>query len=574
MDFESVYNEWRLSSAIKDAERRELDELSADAAEREDRFFRTLEFGTAGLRGIVGMGTNRMNIYTVRQAVWGFGESVTRHAAKTVPPLVCLCFDCRPSSRDFSREAARVLAGMGIRVLMFLEPRPTPQLSFAVRHFGADGGINITASHNPKEYNGFKAYWSDGAQLSLERADEVAALMAAYPPLECRPGISFSLGSQNGMIKFMGKEVDKLYIDAVLKNKVAGSYAESARDMKLVYTPFHGVGGAVMPQVFAQAGFKNVGYVEQQMEPDGTFPTISNPNPEDPEGFALAVEQAKQVGAYAVIGTDPDADRVAVVARDEAGEYVPLTGNQIGGLLCDYILGANAAQGTMPELPTIIQTVVTGRLSRRVAQDYGAEVLETFTGFRFMAEKVAELERAGRGYLLAYEEAIGYMAGNHVRDKDGITASMLIAEMAAYHYTRGNMLTQALDALWRRHGYFQEKTISVMFPGQQGMLRMDNIMKNLRDMPPKVISGERVVVIKDFLRGEQIVVKMNMRSKLDKRGMDVLYYELSDDTVLIVRPSGTEPKIKLYIHTVGKSLDEARLLAARYAGEAEDTLRI
>lgn len=573
MDYHQTYRQWLDSGVLRDTERAELSGLEPDDAEIIDRFLGPLTFGTAGLRGLVGMGTNRMNLYTVRQATWGFGQVILEAAPKGAPPLVCLCFDCRPSSQDFARETAAVLAGMGIAVAMFLQPRPTPELSFAIRQLEAAGGINITASHNPKDYNGYKAYWRGGAQLTGELADAVALKMAAIDPLDCAPKVSFARACQMGQITFLGTETDERYIAACLGCQIDPAVAAGAGDMDIVYTPFHGVGGSIFPELMAQAGYTVIP-VPEQIKPDGTFPTLENPNPEDPQGFALAIELARRTGAHLIIGTDPDADRVAAVAPDAKGVWAPISGNQMGGLLCEYIMSARARMGTLPEKSALVQTIVTGGLSRAVAKRHGVPVIETFTGFRFMAEAVERLEHEGRQYLLAWEEAIGYMCGDHVRDKDGITAGLLIAEMAAWHHARGETLWDALEALWRRHGYFAERTVSVPLPGSEGGKEMRKIMGCMRNLPPKVISGVTVVRALDYRKGQAVNLLTREKFPLEKRGMNVLCYILEDESMFIVRPSGTEPKIKVYIHVRAKNPACAAKIADKYAAEAPETLRL
>ena len=572
MSYLQTFDSWLNSPALREAERAELQSLEGDAVAIEERFGRGLEFGTAGLRGVVGLGLSRMNIFTVRQATAAFGRVILEDNPGT--PELCLCFDCRLSSLDLARETAAVLAGQGIRVRMFLEPRPTPQLSFAIRSLGTAAGINITASHNPKNYNGYKAYWRTGAQLDGDLADRVAAHMAAIDPLDCAPKTTFASACKAGQITFLGAELDTAFKAACLGCIIDKSAIQSSMDMKIVYTPFHGVGGSIFPDVLREAGFRDVFCVPEQIDPDGTFPTLESPNPEEPEGFALAIEHAAARGADLIIGTDPDADRVAAVAKDEHGVWTPLSGNQMGGLLFHYILEARKRTGTLPEKAALVQTIVSGGLSKAVAAKAGIEVCETFTGFRFMAEAVEALTAQGKQYLLAWEEAIGYMTGEHVRDKDGIAIGLLIAEMAAHYHARGKGLWAVLAQLWRDFGAFAERTVNVPLPGAEGAAEMRKIMGCMRTLPPKSISGTAVVRALDYRKGEALHLLSQERTALPMKGMNVLTYQLADDAVFIVRPSGTEPKIKVYIHVKVGSPEAAAALADRYAAEAPETLRL
>jgi len=572
MSTHTIYESWCNASVMREAERAELLALKGDSIALEERFGRGLEFGTAGLRGVVGMGLSRMNIFTVRQATTAFGRVILEDNPQAAE--LCLCFDCRLSSQELARETAAVLAGQGITVRMFLEPRPTPQLSFAIRHMGTAAGINITASHNPKDYNGYKAYWRTGAQLDSDLADRVAAHMSAIDPLDCAPKTTFAQACKDGLITFLGKDMDTAFKAACLGCVIDKSAIQSSMDMKIVYTPFHGVGGSILPDVLHDAGFRDVFCVPEQIEPDGTFPTLESPNPEEPEGFALAIAHAREQGADIIIGTDPDADRVAAVVRGEHGVWTPLTGNQMGGLLTHYIIEARKRMGTLPEKAALVQTIVSGGLSKAVAAASDIEVCETFTGFRFMAEAVEALASQGKTYLLAWEEAIGYMTGEHVRDKDGIAIGLLIAEMAAYYHARGKTLWAVLAELWRAHGAFAERTVSVPLPGAEGAAEMRKVMGCMRALPPKTISGTAVVRALDYRKGEALSLRTQERATLSMKGMNVLTYALADDSVFIVRPSGTEPKIKVYIHVKAESPASAAALADRYAAEAAETLRL
>jgi len=571
MAYQQTWQMWRNNPLLSDAERAELDAAAADPEELEDRFYRRLSFGTAGLRGVMGMGTNRMNLFTVRQATRALAQVLLQR--KGPEASVCLCFDCRRNSRAFAREAARVLHHYGITVHIFTDPRPTPQLSFAVRRLGTSAGINITASHNPEAYNGFKVYWDDGAQIGGDIAGAVEQCMDGIDVLSDIPG-TFEQGVAAGGIRFIDPTLDQQYIDAVLACSVLPAAAQAHKAaLRIVYTPFHGVGGAIMPQVFAQRGFSSVCCVEEQMAPDGSFPTLQSPNPEYPAGFALAAALGRQVEADVLIGTDPDADRVAIHARDAQGKFIPVTGNQTGALLTHYLIEARRQAGTLPHNAALVQTIVTGGLSKAVAAAAGVHCAETFTGFKYMAEQVRQFEEDGSyRYLMAWEESIGYMVGDHARDKDGICGAMLLAEMAAWYRSRGMTLLDGLQELWDRHGCYAEQTVSILLPGADGSEKMRYIMAFLRQTPPTVIGGKAVIAVRDYLTGTQRTLPKGEASAVALRGSDVLYFTLEDDARFIVRPSGTEPKIKVYVLAKSDTLQQAEALAQAYAQQANTVL--
>ena len=553
------YSRWLSSPILSEMQRAELSAI--DAAEREDRFYRSLAFGTAGLRGKMAMGTNRMNEYVIRQATDALSRVIC--SAGIAEKGVCICYDCRLNSKYFADEAAYVLRCRGVPVRMFSAPRPTPQLSFAVRYFGTAAGINVTASHNPKEYNGYKVYWGDGAQLPPDKADLVAAEMAQIDVLSPRPVQSGELET----LTLLGADFDAAYIDAVLRCAVDPEIAQTS-DLRIVYTPFHGVGGAITPRVLSSLGFRNIFYVKEQMEPDGTFPTVQSPNPEDPRGFALAEKLGREVQADLLIGTDPDSDRVGIVARDHDGTFVPISGNRTGSLLIHYLLTAGKRRGTLPRNPALIQTIVTTDLSRDIAERNGARCFETFTGFKFMAERLAELEAEGKyHYIMAYEESYGYMIGDHARDKDGVVASMLLAEMAAWYKSRGMTLLDGLQEIWDTYGCYDEETVNMIFPGEDGMKRMASVMSTLRETPPDGFGGLKALSIRDHLRGQDSHGK-----PVTPAGMDVIVWMLEGGSRLAIRPSGTEPKLKLYALAKSETPENTRTLAHALAKDAKKTI--
>ena len=480
MSHREPYQRWLNAPQLTECQRQELAGLSDEEAR--DRFYRTLSFGTAGLRGLMGMGLNRMNEYIVRQATDAFAQVILESGQ--AEKGICICYDCRINSRFFAEEAAHVMRCRGIPVWLFRDCRPTPQLSFAVRQFGAVAGINVTASHNPKEYNGFKVYGEGGAQLPTHMADKVAEKMALLDPLAPRPE-SDSMAS----LTWLEEDFDEQYINAVLQCAIALEHlAEDA--FPIVYTPFHGVGGAIVPEVLRRAGLKHIVFVQEQMAPDGTFPTVISPNPEDPAGFALAVEYAKKHNIDFLVGTDPDSDRVGIVVRNKNGAYVPVSGNRTGSLLLHYILTVGREKGLLPEHPALVKTIVTSDLPRVIAEQNGCASFSTFTGFKYMAEKVAQLEQEGKyHYVLAYEESYGYMIGDHARDMDGVVGALLLCEMAAWYRSRGMTVLEGLDELLQIYGAYGEVTRSVMLPGEDGSLRMARIMAQLRQQPPAEWDG-------------------------------------------------------------------------------------
>ena len=561
MSHREPYQRWLNAPQLTECQRQELASLSDEEAR--DRFYRTLSFGTAGLRGLMGMGLNRMNEYIVRQATDAFAQVILESGQ--AEKGICICYDCRINSRFFAEEAAHVMRCRGIPVWLFRDCRPTPQLSFAVRQFGAAAGINVTASHNPKEYNGFKVYGEGGAQLPTHMADKVAQKMALLDPLAPRPE-SDSLAP----LTWLEEDFDQQYINAVLQCAIAPEHlAEDA--FPIVYTPFHGVGGAIVPEVLRRAGLEHIVFVEEQMAPDGTFPTVISPNPEDPAGFALAVEYAKKHNIDFLVGTDPDSDRVGIVVRDKNGQYVPVSGNRTGSLLLHYILTAGREKGLLPEHPALVKTIVTSDLPRVIAKKNGCASFSTFTGFKYMAEKVAQLEQEGKyRYVLAYEESYGYMIGDHARDKDGVVGALLLCEMAAWYRSRGMTVLDGLEELWQTYGAYGEVTRSVMLPGEDGSVRMARIMEQLRQQPPADWDGIPVESWVDYEPGR--CYRGDTVTQLELQGSNVLEYRLATGEKLIVRPSGTEPKIKIYALMQGVTAEQADDRAAHCAKAAEDLL--
>ncbi len=554
------YEQWLDSPAISESDWQELHDIRNNPKEIESRFFAPLEFGTAGLRGVMGMGLRRMNIYVVRWTTQAFADVIAEEGEEAKKKGVCIAFDCRANSELFAREAACVMAANGVRVHLFDAMRPTPELSFAVIHYGAAAGINITASHNPKEYNGYKVYWSDGAQLPPQQAKAIADNMENIDIFSEVRVMDFAEALFSGMIEYIGEGTDRAFLENVLSMAIDKETVQrAADDFRIVYTPFHGAGYKLVPEALRRLGVKHLYPVPEQMVTDGAFPTVESPNPENPEGFALAVALAKEIDSDLIIGTDPDSDRVGVMVRAGDDAYTTITGNQMGVLLLDYIIKAHRAKGTLPERPAALKTIVTTEMARAVAEKSGVHMDDTFTGFKFMAEKLAEYKSEGSyRYLLAYEESYGYMMGDFVRDKDAVTASMMIAEMAASHHEKGMTLLDALEALYKEYGYYAEETLNLVMPGIDGLKRMSELMASLRSAPPAEIGGEKVLRLRDYESGTVFVPELGAVGKTDIAGSNVLYFELEDGSSFIVRPSGTEPKIKFYLLTKGKDQAECK----------------
>jgi len=566
-----AYKRWLASPALTEAEKNELVGISGDENEIEARFYSGLEFGTAGLRGIMGMGTARMNIHIIRHATRAFAEVILAEGEDTAAKGVAICYDCRNNSREFARAAACVMAASGIPVRIFAEMRPTPELSFAVRYYGCAAGLNITASHNPKEYNGYKVYWSDGAQLPPDKAALIKSRMEQSDEFAFGAGMDYDEAVKTGLITELGAETDDAFLGCVMSQaSPSEAIRKAAADFKLVYTPFHGTGREMVPYVLRCLGVGNIYPVEEQMVPDGDFPTVKSPNPENPEGFELATQLAERVGADFIIGTDPDTDRIGVMVRANDGEFRLISGNKTGVLLLDYIIGARKRAGTMPSSPVALKTIVTTEMARAAAEANGVRCEDTFTGFKFMAERKNELEAAGEGEVIfSYEESYGYMIGDFVRDKDAVTASLLITEMAVWYASRGMSLWDALCELSEKYGFYDERTINLYMPGLDGMARMAQVMQSLRDDPPKMIGEMAVTARCDYSNGTCTDTVSGTVEPMQLSGSNVLKFILSDGTAILVRPSGTEPKIKVYILARGENENECSKHLDKYAQWAE-----
>ena len=571
MSYQDRYQEWLHSPALSAGEKAELESIQNDPKEIESRFFSQLEFGTAGLRGTMGVGLYRMNVHVIRHATQAFAQVILEEGPQAAARGVAICFDCRNNSDIFAREAACVMAANGIPVRLFQALRPTPELSFAVREYGCIAGINVTASHNPKEYNGYKVYWEDGAQLPPRHADEVAKKMKELDVFACVKTMDYGQAVAGGQIVLMGAETDEKFLANVMEQVNDSAVVEQVADtFKMVYTPFHGTGYQLIPEALRRLGMKHVICVPEQMVVDGNFPTVVSPNPENPEGFALAVELARQHGADFILGSDPDADRVGIMVNTGDGEFKVISGNQTGVLLLDYLIGAKRRTGRMPDKPVALKTIVTTEMARKVAEVNGLQCYDTFTGFKFLAEKKDKLESSGQGKVIfSYEESYGYMLGDYVRDKDAVSASVELTEMAAWYASQGMTLYDALQALYQKYGHYGEKTLNLVMPGLDGLKKMAALMASLRAQPPVEIAGVAVKEQKDYQDGSVVAVADGSRSLMELSGSNVLRYEMADGTSLIVRPSGTEPKVKVYILANGRTQSECDDKVSKYSAWAE-----
>ena len=567
LDYMREYEKWLQSGALTADEVQELQSIAGDEKEIESRFYGPLEFGTAGLRGTMKVGLHQMNVYVIRWATQGFANVICAEGEDAKKRGVAICMDCRHHSMEFARAAAEVCAANGIHVRIFESLRPTPELSFAVREYGCQAGINVTASHNPKEYNGYKVYWEDGAQLPPHHA---AAIAAALEKIDIFTGVKrmdFDEAVKAGLIETMGDETDRKFMANVMDMvNDYDSVAKVADTFQVVYTPFHGCGHKLVPEALTRLGIKHLHCVPEQMVIDGDFPTVVSPNPENPEGFYLAIALADKVKADFIVGTDPDSDRVGIMVRNKEGKFQPVSGNQTGVLLSDYLYGAMKRSGKLPENPVMLKTIVTTEMARKVAEAHGVTCYDTFTGFKFMAEKKNQLESAGEGKVVfSYEESYGYMLGDYVRDKDAVTASLLLTEMAAWYATQGMTLYDALDVLYKKYGWYGEKTHNLVMPGLDGLEKMAALMRRLRTAPPANIAGVDVVVRKDYQDGSAVDCATGKVSKMELSGSNVLRFELADGTTILVRPSGTEPKIKVYILTKGADAAERDANIEKYS---------
>jgi Phosphomannomutase len=559
MDSKAKYMFWLENEYFDKETRVELENIKDKPSEIEERFYKDLEFGTGGLRGIIGAGTNRMNLYTVRKASMGLANYVLKNPSVNEKYGIVIAYDSRHMSIEFAEEAAKTFAANGVKAYLFDELRPTPELSFAVRYLNAAAGIVVTASHNPRQYNGYKVYGEDGAQLSLEGSEAVLKEIEDIEDITTIKTISREEAVEKGLLKLIGSEIDNAYIENLKQLSVDPQVVEKVTDsFKIIYTPLHGTGNKPVRRILKETGFKHVNVVKEQELPDPDFSTVKYPNPEERDSFKLALELAATEGADIIIGTDPDCDRVGVVARDSKGEYVVLTGNQTGCLLMEYILSRKKAINKLPPNGFTVKTIVTSELGRTISNHYGIELIEVLTGFKFIGEKIKELDEFGnKKYLFGFEESYGYLAGTSVRDKDGVVACMLICEMAAYYKTRGMSLYDGLEEIFKKYGWFIEGITSFTLEGKEGISKIENAMETLRNERPSVFGCCEVSAIRDYQLRERYDISSGLASKLDLPKSNVLYYEMKDGSWFCIRPSGTEPKIKIYYGVTGENSKKA-----------------
>ena len=558
MDYKEVYEQWLSNPYFDEATKEELKNIAEDDNEIKERFYMDLEFGTAGLRGIIGAGTNRMNIYVVRRATQGLANYIAKVDKKSQG--VAIAYDSRHMSPEFAEEAALCLAANGIKAYIFESLIPTPELSFAVRHLGCVAGINVTASHNPPEYNGYKVYWEDGAQITPPHDSGIMGEVKSISDWNTVKTMDKAEAEKAGLFQVIGKEVDDAYM-AELKKQVLHMDAIKAegKNLKVVYTPLHGTGNIPARRILKELGFENVYVVKEQELPDGDFPTVSYPNPEAAEAFELGLKLAKEVDADLVLATDPDADRLGVRVKDKNGEYHDLTGNMSGCLLANYeISQKKAINGSLPEDGALIKTIVTTNLADAIAKGYGVKLIEVLTGFKFIGQQILGFEQSGKGsYLFGFEESYGCLIGTYARDKDAIVATMALCEAAAYYKTQGKTLWDAMIEMYEQFGYYKDAIQSVTMKGIEGLQKIQEIMNSLRQNPPAEFAGHKVVAVRDYKADTITDVITGAVKPTGLPNSNVLYYELTDDAWVCVRPSGTEPKVKFYYGVKGTSLADA-----------------
>lgn len=569
MTYQETYQTWLDFADLPDYLREEL--VAMDEKTKEDAFYTNLEFGTAGMRGYIGAGTNHINVFVVRQATEGLAKLVESKGEEAKKRGVAIAYDSRHFSPEFAFESAQVLAAHGIKSYVFESLRPTPELSFAVRHYNAIAGIMVTASHNPKEFNGYKVYGEDGGQMPPADADALTNFIRAIDNPFTVELADLEASKENGLITVLGEETDVKYLEELKDLNINPELiAEYGKDMKIVYTPLHGTGEMLARRALAQAGFESVQVVEAQATADPDFSTVASPNPESQAAFALAEELGREVGADVLLATDPDADRVGVEVRQADGSYWNLSGNQIGAIIAKYILEAHKQAGTLPANAALAKSIVSTELVTKIAESYGATMFNVLTGFKFIAEKIQEFEeKHNYTYMFGFEESFGYLIKPFVRDKDAIQAVLIVAEIAAYYRSRGMTLADGIDEIFKEYGYFAEKTISVTLSGKDGAEQIKAIMAKFRDNSPAQFNATDIAVFEDFALQTKTDKYGNVE-KLTTPPSDVLKYTLADDSWFAVRPSGTEPKIKFYIATVGETLAEAEEKIANIEKEIND----
>ncbi len=571
MDTDALYNEW-LEKADADPDlKKELNEINGKSDEILDRFYRSLEFGTAGLRGVIGAGTNRMNYYTVGRATQGLSDFLNKHFEK---PSIAIGYDSRIKSEYFSTEAAKILAANGIKVYLYKELEPTPCLSFAIRHFKTSSGIILTASHNPAKYNGYKCYNENGYQMTDEEAEETYGYIQKVDYFTGIKTMDFDEAVNKGLIEFMGEEIIDAFLDEVIKQCVNLGICKNA-DLSVIYTPLNGTGNKPVRKILDRIGIEKVYVVPEQENPDGNFPTCPYPNPEIKQAFECALKMAESVKADLLLATDPDCDRVGIAVRSDNGEYQLMTGNEVGAMLLNYLLSSKKEQGTLAPSSVAVKSFVSTDLAEVIAKKYNCTFKNLLTGFKYIGELITQLEAEGKAddFIMGFEESYGYLAGTHARDKDAVVASMLICEMAAYYKAQGRTLIDVMNGLYDEFGYYLNIVKSYTFEGASGMEKMADIMDGLRSNAPQEIGNYKVTKIDDYKTSVSTDTQSGKNEAITLPKSNVLAYTLTDGNKLIVRPSGTEPKIKAYVTAVGKDRDSAQIIADKLLAEADNLMK-
>lgn len=559
MQYREKYESWLNGSCFDEQTKAELKAIENDENEIKERFYKDLEFGTGGLRGIIGAGTNRMNIYTVGKATQGLADYILENNPNGAQMGVAIAYDSRNMSPEFARKTGLTLCANGIKAYVFESLRPTPELSFAVRHLGCTAGVVVTASHNPPEYNGYKVYWQDGGQVPYPRDEAIIEKVNAVAGFDAIKTMDYDEAVSKGLYVTIGKEVDDEYIKNVKAQSLNPDIVSKTADsLKIVYTPLHGTGNIPVRRVLSEIGFKNVYVVPEQEMPDGNFSTVGYPNPEDPKAFTLAIKLAKEVGADVIIGTDPDCDRVGVVVKDSKGEYVVLTGNMTGALLTNYMLSQRKEKGILPANGAVVKTIVTTEMIRPITAEYGVKLFDVLTGFKYIGEKIKQFEETGDyTFVFGFEESYGCLSGTYARDKDAVVASMLVAELTAFYKNQGKTLYDGLIELYEKYGYYREGITSITLKGIEGVEKIKYIMDTLRKNPPKDFIGNNVMWLRDYTKNEFTNLITGETEKNTLPSSNVLHYTLENGDWVCVRPSGTEPKIKIYYGIKGTGMSDA-----------------
>lgn len=555
MEYLKKYEEWLSNPYFDGDTKKELEALKGNDKEIKERFFKDLEFGTGGLRGILGAGINRMNIYTVRRATQGLANYIIKQEGESKG--VAIAYDSRRMSPEFAMETALCLSANNIKTYLFESLRPTPELSFALRELGCIAGVVITASHNPAEYNGYKVYWEDGAQITAPKDVEIIHEVNSIKDFSQAKTTTKKEAEEKDLLKIIGKEIDDKYIKR-LKNLVINPVSDEGKEIKIVYTPLNGSGSLPVQRILKELGFENVFVVAEQENPDSEFTTVGYPNPEDPQVYNLAIELAQKVDGDIILATDPDADRLGVQVRDDKGDFVLFNGNMTGALIAEYVFSQKAKKGILPKSSALVKTIVSGNLPDKIAKAYNAELIEVLTGFKYIGEKIKQFEETGdHEFIFGYEESYGYLVGTHSRDKDAIVAAMVLCEAAAYYKSQGITLYEQMKSIFEKYGYYKEETVAVTFEGIEGIEMIKSITEDYRKNPPKKAGGYDILRCRDYQTDTITDFRTGEVTPTYLPKSDVLYYEMNDDAWCAVRPSGTEPKIKFYFGVKGSSSEDA-----------------